>query len=240
MAAAALALLGGLTSTPPPPANELTRRPQRNLLRSNGEWAMNDPLPVRRADDPETWTVNVSCVSPIECSGGVTSDLGWTGTSRLAASGTSTRCPRLDSVSRRHFRHGQPEVHGLGLRPRQRTTLTRNFTSMRAATTRRQRRVRHQQPEVIELPVHTADAPKLGPLPAAATPATGPSTSSGPPRRDIRQLVQLTVRRHVFPVRGSYCAKATVGPPGVPLPPKALGAAGTAPAAPETAGSGSR
>jgi hypothetical protein len=31
----------------------------------------------------ENWTVSTSCVSPIECSGVVTSDRGWTGTARL-------------------------------------------------------------------------------------------------------------------------------------------------------------
>ncbi|MCV7060868.1 hypothetical protein [Mycolicibacterium vaccae] len=50
---------------------------------SDGEWARTNEVLIDQRTVLETWTVNVSCVSPIECSGEVKSDLGWTGTARL-------------------------------------------------------------------------------------------------------------------------------------------------------------
>jgi hypothetical protein len=50
---------------------------------SDGEWARTNEVKYKQQSVLETWTVNVSCVSPIECSGDVVSSLGWTGTARL-------------------------------------------------------------------------------------------------------------------------------------------------------------
>ena len=50
---------------------------------SDGEWARTNQVKFKQASVDETWTVNVSCASPIECFGQVTSSLGWTGTARL-------------------------------------------------------------------------------------------------------------------------------------------------------------
>ena len=50
---------------------------------SDGEWARTNEVKIKQQSVLETWTVDVSCVSPIECSGHVTSSLGWTGTARL-------------------------------------------------------------------------------------------------------------------------------------------------------------
>lgn len=52
---------------------------------SDGEWARTNQVKFKQQSVLETWTVNVSCVSPIECSGEVRSDRGWTGTARLDA-----------------------------------------------------------------------------------------------------------------------------------------------------------
>ncbi|KRE34759.1 hypothetical protein ASG82_00685 [Mycobacterium sp. Soil538] len=50
---------------------------------SDGEWAKTNQVFIDERSVLETWTVDVSCVSPIECSGQVTSSLGWTGPARL-------------------------------------------------------------------------------------------------------------------------------------------------------------
>ncbi len=50
---------------------------------SDGEWARTNEVKIKQQSVSETWTVNVSCVSPIECTGEVTSSLGWTGSARL-------------------------------------------------------------------------------------------------------------------------------------------------------------
>ncbi|MDA2893754.1 hypothetical protein PDG61_22770 [Mycolicibacterium sp. BiH015] len=50
---------------------------------SDGEWARTNQVKIEQASVLETWTVDVACVSPIECSGQVTSSLGWTGSARL-------------------------------------------------------------------------------------------------------------------------------------------------------------
>lgn len=50
---------------------------------SDGEWAKTNEVFIDERSVLETWTVDVDCVSPIECSGTVKSSLGWTGTARL-------------------------------------------------------------------------------------------------------------------------------------------------------------
>jgi hypothetical protein len=56
---------------------------------SDGEWAQRDAAPgggsvfIDQKTVTERWTVHTTCASPIECSGTVTSSLGWTGTARL-------------------------------------------------------------------------------------------------------------------------------------------------------------
>jgi hypothetical protein len=62
------------------------------LVMSDGEWAKRNagPFGVGGAESffdqrtvIETWTVTTDCVSPIECTGEVRSDLGWTAPIRL-------------------------------------------------------------------------------------------------------------------------------------------------------------
>lgn len=51
---------------------------------SDGEWARTNEVLIDERSVLETWTVSTTCVSPIECTGEVTSSLGWTGTARLS------------------------------------------------------------------------------------------------------------------------------------------------------------
>ncbi|MGV0794120.1 Rv2253/PknI dimerization domain-containing protein [Mycolicibacterium sp. XJ1819] len=50
---------------------------------SDGEWAKGNEVFYDQETVIETWTVTSDCVSPIECTGVVHSDRGWTGTARL-------------------------------------------------------------------------------------------------------------------------------------------------------------
>ena len=44
----------------------------------NGEWARTNQVLIDEKVTVETWTITSSCVSPLECTGQVTSDQGWT------------------------------------------------------------------------------------------------------------------------------------------------------------------
>ena len=45
---------------------------------SNGDWAKTNEVFIDEASTVSTWSVTSSCVNPIECSGEVASDQGWT------------------------------------------------------------------------------------------------------------------------------------------------------------------
>ena len=85
-AATAIAVLGSVIVAPPAQAEDWgvdisgTWR-----VFSDGEWARTNEVKFKQQSVLETWTVDVTCVSPIECSGEVHSDRGWTGTARLDA-----------------------------------------------------------------------------------------------------------------------------------------------------------
>jgi hypothetical protein len=53
------------------------------LVSSNGQWAKTNDVLMNESSSLQTWTVTSSCASPIECTGTVKSDQGWTGTLRL-------------------------------------------------------------------------------------------------------------------------------------------------------------
>ncbi|AFM18309.1 hypothetical protein Mycch_3576 [Mycolicibacterium chubuense NBB4] len=53
------------------------------VVKSDGEWAKTNDVFIDEQTVVETWTVRTDCVSPIECSGEVTSDHGWTGSVKL-------------------------------------------------------------------------------------------------------------------------------------------------------------
>lgn len=51
---------------------------------SDGEWARTNDVKIEQKTVLQTWTITSSCVSPIECTGEVTSDQGWSAPLRLA------------------------------------------------------------------------------------------------------------------------------------------------------------
>ncbi|MGP4057593.1 hypothetical protein ACTWP6_22690 [Mycobacterium sp. 4D054] len=85
-AATALAVLGSLNFTPAAHADD----PEWGVnlsgtwrVYSDGDWARTNQVKIKQQSVLETWTINMTCVSPIECTGEVKSSLGWTGPIRL-------------------------------------------------------------------------------------------------------------------------------------------------------------
>jgi hypothetical protein len=52
---------------------------------SDGEFAKTNDVFFDEQTETQTWTASTTCISPIECTGSVTSSQGWTGTARLDA-----------------------------------------------------------------------------------------------------------------------------------------------------------
>lgn len=83
MAMSVATIFGGvLAAAPADAAREVALNGTYRVF-SDGEWARRDDVLFDVPSETQTWTVNTSCVSPIECTGTVTSSLGWTGSARL-------------------------------------------------------------------------------------------------------------------------------------------------------------
>lgn len=86
LAATALAAIASVTLVPSAHASNLgTELNGTYRVVSNGDWARTNDVKIKQPTVVETWTITSSCVSPIECSGEVKSDLGWTAPLRLDA-----------------------------------------------------------------------------------------------------------------------------------------------------------
>lgn len=84
VAATTATVLGSLTAAPSAHASNFGIELNGTFrVSSNGEWARTNDVFMDEQTLVQTWTVTSSCVSPIECSGEVRSDQGWTGTMRL-------------------------------------------------------------------------------------------------------------------------------------------------------------
>jgi hypothetical protein len=157
MAATAIAVLGSLGVAPSAQAYDWgidisgTWR-----VFSDGEWARTNQVKFKRPSVLETWTVNVACVSPLECSGEVTSDLGWTGTARLDDVWYIEHdVPNWKPCPDGTFAMGHQKFMVWGVDPVNEQRITRNFTSIAG------RNITHaasgacgiNNPTVIELPV---------------------------------------------------------------------------------------
>jgi len=82
--AAAIVLIGSLNTAAP--ANASNFGVELNgtyTVLSDGEWARTNEVLIDQETVIETWTVSTTCLSPIECTGTVTSDRGYTATARL-------------------------------------------------------------------------------------------------------------------------------------------------------------
>jgi hypothetical protein len=84
VAAAALTVIGSLTA--PPPAHASNFGVELNgtwKSMSNGDWAKTNDVYMDEQTIIQTLTINTDCVSPIECTGTIKSDQGWTAAMRL-------------------------------------------------------------------------------------------------------------------------------------------------------------
>jgi hypothetical protein len=84
VAAAALTVIGSLAATPLAHASNFGVELNGTWRAiSNGEWARTNEVFMDEPTQISTWTINSSCVSPIECTGTIKSDQGWTASLRL-------------------------------------------------------------------------------------------------------------------------------------------------------------
>ena len=83
LAAAAVAVIAGVGVAPAASADSETALNGTFRVLSDGQWARTNDVKIKQETVIETWTVSTSCVNPLNCSGTVTSDRGWTGTARL-------------------------------------------------------------------------------------------------------------------------------------------------------------
>lgn len=150
MAATAIAVIGSLGAAPSAHAYDWgidisgTWR-----VFSDGEWARTNQVKFKQASVLETWTVSVSCATRLECSGEVTSDLGWTGTARLDDFWYIEHdVPNWKPCPDGTFATGHQKFQIWG-RPRYRRTGRQEHPDLRRPQHHvdRQRRVRHQQPD---------------------------------------------------------------------------------------------
>ncbi|MCH9668643.1 MAG: hypothetical protein K0U76_05645 [Actinomycetia bacterium] len=85
LAATAMAVMASVGVAPAAQATDFgTALNGTFRVKSDGQWARTNGVKIKQETVVETWKITTSCVSPIECSGVVTSDRGWTGTARLA------------------------------------------------------------------------------------------------------------------------------------------------------------
>ncbi len=86
LAATAIAVMASVGAAPAAHATDFgTALNGTFRVKSDGQWARTNDVKIKQETVVETWVITTSCVSPIECSGVVKSDRGWTGTARLDA-----------------------------------------------------------------------------------------------------------------------------------------------------------
>jgi len=84
LTATAIAVIAGVGVAPTAQASNFgTELNGTFRVLSDGQWARTNDVKIKQETVVETWTITSSCVSPLECTGEVRSDRGWTGTARL-------------------------------------------------------------------------------------------------------------------------------------------------------------
>jgi hypothetical protein len=164
--AAVIALIGGLGAAAPAHAEDfgVALNGTYRVL-SDGEWAKSSAGPhgqggadvfIDQQTVIETWTVSTDCVSPIECTGKVTSDRGWTGTIRLDDFWyVDHEIPNWLPCPNGTFAPGHQKFILMGFNPatNERLTRERNFLMGRNQTKAASGACGANKPVVIEMPV---------------------------------------------------------------------------------------
>ncbi len=83
LAATAIAVTASVGAAPAQASNFGTELNGTWRVLSDGQWARTNDVKIKQETVVETWTISTTCTSPLDCSGEVTSDRGWTGTARL-------------------------------------------------------------------------------------------------------------------------------------------------------------
>ncbi len=83
LAATAIAVTASVGAAPAASANSEAALNGTFRVLSDGQWARTNDVKIKQETVIETWTISTTCTSPLDCSGEVTSDRGWTGTARL-------------------------------------------------------------------------------------------------------------------------------------------------------------
>ncbi|GJF08637.1 hypothetical protein NGTWS1803_12560 [Mycolicibacterium cyprinidarum] len=84
LAATAIAVTASVGAVPVAQASNFgTELNGTYRVMSDGQWARTNEVKIKQETVIETWTISTTCTSPLDCSGTVTSDRGWTGTARL-------------------------------------------------------------------------------------------------------------------------------------------------------------
>jgi len=158
MAATAIVAIGSLGAATSAQANDWgTDISGTWRVFSNGEWARTNQVKFKQRSVLETWNVNVSCVSPIECSGEVMSDLGWTGTARLDEVWyVEHDVPNWKPCPDGTFATGHQKFQIWGVDPATESRVTRDIQTFagRNITQAASGACGINNPTVIELPVH--------------------------------------------------------------------------------------
>jgi hypothetical protein len=157
VAAAAIAVLGGLAAAPSAQAQDWgVDISGKWRVYSDGEWARTNQVLIDQQSVLETWTVTTSCVSPIECSGTVTSDRGWTGSARLDDFWfVEHEVPNWMPCPNGTFATGYQKFQLWGMDPTIERRVTKNITTFagRNITSSVSGACGVNQPRVIEIPV---------------------------------------------------------------------------------------
>ena len=85
---------------------------------SNGDLAQTNDVFRNEATVHSTWTINTTCTTPVDCTGRVVSDAGWSAEVKIARQRIrrQTRHPQLGAVSKRHQPRWTPDLSLLSRR----------------------------------------------------------------------------------------------------------------------------
>jgi hypothetical protein len=97
---------------------------------SDGAWARTNQVKFEQKSVLETWNVSTTCVSPIECTGTVTSSLGWTAPIRLDDFWfVEHEVPNWKPCPNGTFATGHQKFQLWGMNPAEERRITRDITT---------------------------------------------------------------------------------------------------------------
>ena len=131
IAATALAVFGSVTLAPSAQAQDWGVDITGTWsVYSDGAWARTNQVKFEQKSVLETWNVSTTCVSPIECTGTVTSSLGWTAPIRLDDFWfVEHEVPNWKPCPNGTFATGHQKFQLWGMNPAEERRVTSNITT---------------------------------------------------------------------------------------------------------------